>query len=733
MKFRNIFLVAAAVPLVLVACKKKESERTSEASAPVETAAQAETPAPAPAPAAPKHSPAERAAELGFVQYLPQDTEVVMAFHNGSESAQRIKSSKLWELLRSEMNMSDSGENSPADEAFGPASLFGTEFTIALGKSTGEQTGNLLTLNRRMGYFQMRELARAFAASAKSGDFSAARQALSNQYGADLLKDLLADLESGVAMFERMKMPPLCLAFRSSPENREPAARQLAALTENLGMLGEMAEPVEVRKAGQSFAGYKISGAKISEFIATDRSQMESLLEAAEVDRLLAAIAKKDLVILSGTLGDYAILFIGASTDDLNFAPDITQSLVANDSLAFCDAYAAKKLAAVIHGNKDAIQQIIAASGGLSDMTEGLRDGLAGAEGLGDTRDIEALLRMVAEREAALRELAGSEAVGIAAFFEDGLKIESHGGTDYGAVDWKASNRLSSLGDSQDVVLFANMTREAAHDEKTRAYFEALMETAYALAMKAAEFPMEDGRMARIKEMTGIFDSKFRPDAVALWEALRGDFSAGLGGESALVVDLNGAVPAIPGLPQAVVDEAKFPRVSWVAPVTDRAKLASAWEKMNASTTSILAKIGGMNGRDFPMQKPISSEKNGFTTWFFPLPFFNDDFVPSVTVGDQWFAASSSKNHALDLLAKAATGGETSGGLRMTLNFQALRKFTDITREVISKNPDTVPMAAENLENLRKLGAAMEDLDRLSLHARREGGVLRTSIHLKSR
>ena len=45
---------------------------------------------------------------------------------------------------------------------------------------------------------------------------------------------------------------------------------------------------------------------------------------------------------------------------------------------------------------------------------------------LGDTRDLEALLRMVGERETALRKLAGNETLGMAAFFEDGLKIESY-------------------------------------------------------------------------------------------------------------------------------------------------------------------------------------------------------------------------------------------------------------------------------------------------------------------
>lgn len=723
-----------AFALVLGACKKKEDAKTSAPPVAVENPVQAPPPAPAPVVSVPALSPEERAAKLGFVQHLPQDTEVVMAFHNSSKSVKQAKSSKLWKFIQSQMGMAPGtdGETESAAEPAGPAALFGTEFTIALGKSVGEQTGNLLTLNRRTGYFQMRALAKALVESAKSGDVSTLKESVSNPYSPEMVKELLADPESGVAVLERMKMPPLYLAFRTAPDGREAAAQQLAALTENLVLLGEMAEPVEVEKAGQSFAGHRISGAKLSESMAAERSELETMLEPEMVNRLFAAIAKKDLVVLSGTLGDYAVLFIGASADDLNFASDIGQSLVATDALAFCDAHASKDLAAVIYGRKEALNQMTDAAGGLSEMAGGLRDGLAASEGLGDTRDLEALLRMVAERETALRQLAHTEATGMAVFFEDGLKIEAYGGTDSGAVDWNASNKLAALGDSENVVLFANMTGDAAYDEKMRACFEALMETAYALAMKVSEFPLEGDDMMRFKQMAGLFDDKFRPDAVALWDALRGDFSAGLGKESALIIDLNGSVPAIPGLPQAVVDEAKFPRISLVAPVADRAKLASAWQGMNRGATNILAKVSEMNGQEIPMQKPISSEKNGFTTWFFPLPFFNDDFVPSVTVGDQWFAASTSKNQALDLLAKAGKG-EARSGLWFSLNLQALRAFANETLDLLEKHPDALPLDGSDQKTIRELTAALEDLEKLTAHCRREDGVLRTSIHLKTR
>lgn len=726
--------MVSAVILGCGACKHKDEVAPPKAPAAVPPTVEAPAAVPAPAVQAPALSVDERAAKLGFVKYLPQDTEVVMAFQEGSKSAKRITSSKLWKLAQAQLGFNPAAD--PAAAA-GPPSLFGLEFTLALGKSTGQQTANLLTFSRRQGYFQTRMMAKAFSAAAKSGEFATMRQALANQYGEEMMKDLLADPESGVGLIERLSMPPVYLAFRASDAERPAAAQQLSAMVANLGMLGPMAEPVELDAAGQKFAGYKISGAKVAEQMEQGRKEMEKALEPADVDKLFGAIAKKDLVVVSGILGDYAVLWVGSSVEDLKFAATPAQSLVAGEPLAFCDAYAAKDLAAVIYGQKTAMDALSTAAGGLADMAGGLRDGLAGSDGLGDTRDLEALLRMVGERETALRKLAGNEVLGAVAFFEDGLKIESFGGSDNGALDWKSPNQLAALGDSADVVMFANLTTEAAYDAKARAYLEALMETSYAMAMKCSELKLEDPQLTQFASMAKMFDTKLRPDAVALWETFSGDVGGSLGRERAWIVDLKGTMPAIPGLPQAVIDQGKFPRISLVAPVTDRTKLAASWQKMNASVTNLLAKAGELTGKQLPMQKPISSEKDGYATWFFPLPFFNDDFMPSITVGDKWFAASTSKNQALDLLNQAAKGGATRPGLEFALNFKALQQFSRESMKVVEANSAAIfhdgAVATAKIENLRKFADAMDELDRLTVTARREGGVLRTSVHIKTR
>ena len=236
--------------------------------------------------------------------------------------------------------------------------------------------------------------------------------------------------------------------------------------------------------------------------------------------------------------------------------------------------------------------------------------------------------------------------------------------------------------------------------------------------------------------MAKLFDGKFRPDMLALWDAYSNDLTNSLGRERALVVDLKGSTPAIPGLPQAVVDTAKVPRVSLVAPVADRAKLADSWDKMNTTLTGTLAKISGMTGQKIPMQKPLSSEKNGNITWFFPLPFFNDDFLPSVTVGEKWFAVSSSKNQALDLIAKADAGGETRHGFYLRVNLKALENYSQETFKLVDENAEALTGAALPVDRKKLIQdsiAVLGDLDTFTVHSRREGAVLRSSIHFKTR
>jgi len=737
MKLRPIWWAMPALACICTSCKKETPATSEPGTVATETQAGQQPKAPEVPQAPPALSAEERAAKFGIVKHLPKDIESVVTFYNGGKAADRFKKTKLWSIIEEEADL-DTEESANVDVVSGPGLLLGQEVFLATGKGTAEQCGNLNTASRRLSYFRMKQLAKALVAASKNEEGMA--ELRGGQWMTEAYTELAKDSQSGIALLEKVDVPPLYLGFKVKPEKIEEVEQQLVAGIGFMSMLGEMVEPVEFEKAGGKFAGFRVLGAKISEELASGRKDLEKVLDGESIDRLLATVATQDVIVVSGKVGDYEVVFIGNKPDDFQLTANLNDSLAASDALRFADAYASKELAALSYGSQNLLKVVDASSGGLADIAQGLCDGIAAEPSLGDTRDLQSLLQMVAEREKALLKLSSSDAQGIVAFFEDGFKIESFGGVDQGAIDWKKPSRLADLGKPADVVFFANASSDSLYDEKARAYAEALVETGYALTMKFANASVASEEFKQFQAGAKVFDTEFRGDVVTLIDALRGDFSTALGNEGALVVDLKGSVPPVPGIPQAVADKGKFVRASWIAPVTDRSKLSVSWDKINGATANLLKKVSGMAGQEIPMQKPMSSEKNGFTTWFFAMPFFNDDFVPSVTVGDKWFVASTSKLQALELTKAAEEGKEGRQGFWLEVKFDPIRRFGQDWLKLVDENAtalfgeedEKLDEFRDNKPDIEKSLAVLEDVEALTVHARRENGQLRGSVHLKS-
>ncbi len=712
----------------------------------------------------------ERAAKLGFARYLPKDTEMVVSVYNAEQAGEDLKALDLYgiiernagmgggfdpefeeieeEMLEDEVVPPDAEqaagepENDQMEMEGGPSpwTLLGQEVTIGFGKTTAEQTGHLLTVSRRMGYFQAKALGRAAQAFGKTGNTEDFSNTLMTEMGEELVKSLLEDTESGTELLEKAVMPPLYFAFRAKDGELEEAAQLVNSSMAVFGMAGEMVEPVTFERADSKFSGYKLVGARVAETLEAGRENMEEDLGKETTDALIGALAKKNLFVVTGTVGDYVVMMIGGDEESLvlEFAPE--DSILGTEEFAFADAFADKRMLAVAYGGKQAWDTLMDGYSILAPYALGLRDGITGGDGLGDTRDLEGMLQIIADREKALLALGSASDTGMIAYTEDGLKIESFGSYDSGSVDWEAETTLSHLGDSGDNLLFLNVASDAMYEEKMLEYVEAIVETAYAATVQLSALETDAPELAEMKQFTKLFDEQFRDDVLGLYEAIGGDFSDGLGNESAIVIDLKGSVPAIPGLPQEVVDEGKAPRITLIAPVTDRAKLSSAWTEINTHATSILGKVSEMSGEEIPMQKPMSSEKNDVTTWFFPFPFFQDDFLPSVTVSDDWFAASTSKTQAVDLIGKAGMGGETGEGIRFYVNFTALTGYADEMLKVVDKNAAAVFTSEYDLKEFNRNKAeikevidACKEFDSLTWTSTKENNVVRGTMHFKTK
>ncbi len=714
----------------------------------------------------------ERAAKLGFSQYLPKDTEMVFSVYNAKQAGEQLKALKLFGIIENNIGMADrlvpddlemeeemledenvvppDAEQGPEDveleqegmeAAASPWTLFGQEVTMGFGKTSANQTGHLLTLNRRMGFFQAKAFGRAAQSYAKSGNMDDFTSSIVEDMGGEgLLKSLLEDSESGTALLEKAVMPPMYFAFRAKEGELEQTAQLLNSGMTVFAMAGEMVEPVTFERAGSEFSGYKLMGEKFAELLKAERESMDEKLGAELVDALISAIGKKNLFFVTGTIGNYAVMMISGTEESLTLASSAEESILANEKMSFADAFAEKQMLAFAYGDKEALNILVNEAGGIAPFALGFRDGISGGEGLGDTRDLEGMLQIIADREKGLLTLGRSEDWGMIAYNEDGLKIENFGGYDNGAVDWEADTTLAHLGDSGDNLLFMSAASNGTYEDKMLEYAEAIVETAYAATVKFSALEVDAPELAEMKQFTKLFDEQFREDAVGLYAAIGGSFTEGLGDESAIVIDLKGSVPAIPGLPQEVVDEGKAPRITMIAPVTNRAKLSSSWAEINTHATSILGKVSEMTEEKIPMQKPMSSEKDDMITWFFPFPFFQDDFLPSVTLNDKWFAASTSKTQAIDLINKAEAGGESAKGIRFYVNFNALTQYADQMLAVVDKNSaaiftneDDLADFNQNKVEIKEVIDACSEFDSLTWSSAKEDGTIHSTIHFKTK
>ena len=701
----------------------------------------------APTPVVATATADERAKALGFAQYLPKDTEAFFGLYDGKGFVNDLRQSKLGKFVeaRAAEEGVDLNEVNEAPEASMILSLFSEEFFVAVGKGAPKQVDNLVRVQSSMNFHQLKMVI-AMLDSQLGGDDGIDEQDMAM----GMVKGMLNDPKAGISILESVQMPPLMIGAKvSDEEQREGLAGMIAdGLAEmQAELVGDgdedgVAETISVKRGDSEFNGIRIIGEKVVKMLSErDKEEMVEVIGAANVERLLKIAASKNFVFAAGVHKEYVMVFAGSDIEELQIAESAGDSYAANGDLAFTDAHLGKLLA-VTSVSQALTDGATKNSGGmLGSLAMGVKAGLADAKNFGDTQDIEVLLDLLVKQEKGLLDAVTYVATGIAVVRDEGLKVEFYGGNNGPAYDLKAPRKYSSIGEREGVLLFANWVTNEPYVDKVLEYVDTLGEIAYVAAGKVAGLDLDEPGLEEFRGQFGMFDSKIRPDLLELWTAVRGDLMAGLGGEGALVVDLQGGLPTVPGLPQVIVNKGKAPRIGFVKPVSDRAKISSSWSKINGAAENILKTISEMSGENIPMQKPMSSEKNDLQTWFFAsIPFQTDDFVLSVSIDDQNFFASTSKSFVEDLSAalKAAKVDPKATGSILNIDFGVLRTYLMDWVTLIDENAEALPGGEDGAEDfraelpkVREVIAATEDVESLSVRTWGERGSMRSTLHIK--
>lgn len=678
-------------------------------------------------------SPEERAGMLGFAGHLAPDAELFMAIYDGAGMVRNLAELDVWQFARKVVEEEEGADpqDQVAEGAAQAEPFLGTEMFLAFGAGLGTQIEAVNEVQTRMSYHQFRVLARAFAEGAVNGDIEGGIEGVDDEAW---LEALVGDVGRFMPQIEGAELPPVLAGLRITDEEQMGMAEQ--QLRDLLGMAAEGAEPVDFEKGGASFSGNRYKGEMLAEQAEQDREEMDEMVGTENVDRILAALREKEIVACVGRLDDYLLIYLGGSVEGCPVADDVSSSLVADARVSFIDGFKDAKVHGFVFGDEGMLEKSVGT--GLKQIAEGCRDGIKGVEGFGDTRELAALLDMVGQREQALLDLYDPSTLGAVISLDGGARFDLFGGGDQGALDFESPHRLESLGDGEDVLFFANWTGNADYQEKASDLVELLVETAYATAGHLARLDVDSEELAQVKGGFEMFDGMFREDLLKLWDGLAA-MENGLGDEAAFVVDLKAGFPPIPGVPAGVVEEGRFPRMSYVAPVEERARLQESWKKIDEAVRAMLATANEMGDLDLHMLDPTNSQKDDIVTWYFDALAYSDDLKPSVTVSDDWFLASTSKTQALDLMAEAG-GSEGRKGLWAKLDLDVLRAYVEEALKIVEKNGDEIMGEGGDVEEFRKnLPRAMEGLasleefESITVHERRENGMRRATLHFHLR
>lgn len=682
----------------------------------------------------------KRAEKLGLLSHLSPNVSAVLTLNNGERLWGEVTESGLGGILLETLAENEVDLTDPDSPGAQLGALFKEEFLLAVGEGTPKQLENLLSVNDLSDTYQTALMVRLWTAGLADGGMFADSNPFSYIVAAiEENPDFLVNLVAA------SQMPPILIAARISDDGQRDEFA--AALEMGQGMalgFGQEEMPflssTETEVAGIAFSGLKIAGKSLMETLQEEMDlaeKLENFLDPASAQDVINSLSEKNLVLLGGASDEAIYLYLGDNEKELPLVAEAGDGLTATKQFSFADPYLNETLVSVLWMEDELVEAGTIGQDIFGNYIRGIRLGLEDNDALGNTKQLEKNLDRLEQLEKKYVATGASQAAAAVSFLKaDGLHTEGFGGYIDGLYDWETAHEMGSV--SGDSFFTVQSVDNAETVKISTAYLEALFETVYEMVGLMSELEEVPADFDDFLDGFLLFDEKMKGDALALWQGLR-KTDAGLGTESIFEIDLAGSWPTVPGVPQPVIDNGLAPRLSYLAPVTDRAKLAESWVEMNAAVTELLKTASEMAGEEIPMQKPMSSENNGLKTWFFPIPMQTDDFVPSVTLDGEVMVMSTSKERAVTLAQAAKKAGKGETGVITQMNFAPLQAFLANWLQLVQENPEMLPedemveFLETNQDRIQEVIAALDELDSWRTHTRMEEGQLRTSSHFKTK
>jgi hypothetical protein len=694
-------LSVVAMLMGLTQCKPKPAPEASTSSA----AEPASPSAPAKAPSLVDH-----AAKLGVAAQLPQDTELFVSSVNLKAHLTALKTTAFYKEISALM-----ADKTPAPTAGDKTwenvqKLWGDDFFIAGAAGFAQSAALLKDFNQLYNEVYFKAIMTGGAAS-MMGAPNANNPMI---YLQAFLNDP-ATLERASKLVTAFELPPLLVGVKV--EKADEVLKELMAPALIQAEADKKVTISEIKTAeGDTFTVATLDMMNVL----PESGQQEALAklppEVTDESRKILAKAYDDLqakkfLFAWGTAKGHIIFACGRTLDHIKFAANPATSILSQPEMAFLLPHVEKNLTslafmsgAALNSLNDPQPIVPMLKGAVSAMKENPVFKELGAK-------LDAQVAELSPLEAEVFTQEATNLVGVN-WWDKGLHSEAVGGIKPKFMDSTKPLSYSSLVNKSGVIFGVNYQGNRAYGKSVEAWMEKLFSIAYSAAqelVKAGIAGPEGG------QQFAMFEGLLAPTLQKIYAADKEMSHKGLGTEAAFIIDINGKMPALPGLPPETKGM-MFPRITTVHEVTDRKALGDGWVTISKSINDAAAAFSGMApaapdappaGALFSIPDPITSEKNGVTSYFFGLPFFSGDLLPCSAINDKVLILSTSKeaaeSFALDISTPVATPVD---GLLWKFDLSALTDFMSSAASIApNQTPDQVKQMKETLKWMKPFKA----------------------------
>ena len=378
------------------------------------------------------------------------------------------------------------------------------------------------------------------------------------------------------------------------------------------------------------------------------------------VEQTYDAVQAKRFQFAWGALDGYVILACGKNLDHVRFVQSPATSVLAKPEMAWLAPHVQKNLLGISYlsaGTLSALND--------DQPTVPMLRGVVSAMKESPTFKTmaESLEKRTAELSKTESAVYSAEATNLvaAAWWDRGVEAEFVGGLKPRFCLPGKPLKYQGLINLPGVFFGLAYHRDKGYDSLVRTWMEQLVGLVYTGAQELVKAGIAGPSGG---QQFALFEMMLLPTFQKIYQADKDINDKGLGSEAAYIVDLNGKTPPLPGLPPAAKDM-KFPRITTVSDIADRAELDKGWQSINDTVTTIASLAGSFAGASQPgtapgqpafvMPKPESIQSGDITTWYYKTDIFTGDLQPCAALNAQRLILSTSKAAAQSVATELAT------------------------------------------------------------------------------